>query len=88
MAKQRPDFTITDRQFKVYEGLEKIKMAWVALWAAVIPFLVVLVAFLYALFIIRNDGTAKLTLGATDATLGWALRTVYAYLFPAPKKAD
>jgi hypothetical protein len=82
----KPDFTITDRQFKVYEGLQKIKMAWVALWAVLILFSVVLIAFLCALFFVRSESIAKTALGATDATLGWALRTVYAYLFPPPSK--
>jgi len=81
-----PDFNITDRQLKVYEGLQRIKMAWVALWAALVLFSVVLVAFLWALFVAHSDGVAKTALGATDATLGWALRTVYAYLFPKGTK--
>ncbi len=81
-----PDLKITDRQLKVYETLEKIKMAWVALWAAIILFTVVLISFLYALFFVPEHETAKIIMAATDGTLGLALRTVYRYLFPPPKK--
>jgi len=81
----KPDHTITPAQLKVYDALQKIKMAWVALWAVLGLFTIVLIAFLYALFFIKGEEASKVIMGGTDATLGWALRTVYAYLFPAPK---
>jgi hypothetical protein len=81
----KPDITITDRQLKVYEALQKIKMAWVALWAALILFTLVLLAFLYALFFVPGQETSKTLMAGVDGTLGWALRTVYAYLFPSQR---
>jgi hypothetical protein len=81
----RPDYTITPDQLKVYEALQKIQMAWIALWAALILFAIVLATFLYALFFVSEQGTAKALMAAIDGTLGWALRTVYAYLFPTGK---
>ncbi|MGD1092669.1 MAG: hypothetical protein ABSB35_11860 [Bryobacteraceae bacterium] len=82
----RPDYTITPEQLKVYEALERIQMAWIALWAALVLFTVVLAAFLYALFFVDQQDVAKVIMAGIDGTLGWALRTVYAYLFPAKQK--
>jgi hypothetical protein len=84
----KPDYTITPEQLKVYEALQKIQMAWIALWAALILFTVVLAAFLFALFFVPEQSAAKGIMAAIDGTLGWALRTVYAYLFPSAGKAS
>ena len=55
------------------------------LLAALFLFTVVLIAFLYALFNVQGQEWTKGIMAATDGTLGWALRTVYAHLFPPPK---
>jgi hypothetical protein len=60
-------------------------MAWVALWAALLLFTTVLISFLVALFMVDGQAWTKGIMAGTDATLGWALRTVYAHLFP-PRK--
>jgi hypothetical protein len=80
-----PNPKMTDRQLKVYQNRQESRMRWVALWAVLILFTVVLTAFLYALFFVNERGVAKTIMAATDCTLGLVLRTVYAYLFPAPK---
>jgi hypothetical protein len=82
----KPDIKITDRQLRVWEVTQKIHMAWVALWAALGLFTLVLLAFLYALFFVDGHETSKAIMVGVDGTLGWALRTVYTYLFPRPKE--
>lgn len=80
-----PPYTITPEQLAVHKGIQTILMAWIALITALLLFTGVLAAFLYALFVLKSEGSAKTILGATDLTLGVALRGVYAYLFPTPK---
>ena len=75
---------LTPEQLLVYERLQKIRMAWVALIAAIVLFTVVLIAFVYSLIVLKSHWAAQTALGATDATLGFALRTVYVHLFPPP----
>jgi uncharacterized membrane protein len=73
---------LTAEQLLVYKGLQAIKMGWIALISAISLFTVVLLVFLYAVLVLRDQWAAQATLGLTDATLGFALRTVYLHLFP------
>ena len=61
-------------------------MAWVALWFILALLAVGLISFLIALFWVQSQSTAKILLGGVDTLLGLAVRTIIAYLFPAPKK--
>jgi hypothetical protein len=83
-----PPYNITRSQFAIYKGIQTIRMAWVGLWAALLLFTVVLVAFLCAVFVIKSEWTTRTLMGATDTTLGFALRAVYSHLFPSRKEAN
>jgi hypothetical protein len=74
----------TDKQLKIYETLARIRMAQVAFYFTLALFLAAFVLFVIALFGGKNL-TATTILGVIDGILGWALKTVYAYLFPTPK---
>jgi hypothetical protein len=59
-------------------------MAWVALWFALGLFTIGFFSFLYAIFYLKHQGAEKSILGGIDTLLGFALRTVFAHLFPRP----
>jgi len=60
-------------------------MAWVALWFALGLFLIAFLVFVVALFMNKSLIATSIE-GAIDGILGWTLKTVYLYLFPAPPK--
>jgi len=78
-----PNFT--PKQLHAYEVLQRIRMAWVALWFILVLLAIGLLSFLVALFWVQSQSTAKVLLGGVDTLLGLALRTIIAYLFPSPR---
>jgi len=78
----------TPAQLRTFEVIQRIKMAWVMLWAITIMFGVTLIAFLVAVFWLKGDWISKIVLGVLDGTLGWCLKALIAHLFPsrAPKQ--
>lgn len=78
---------LTPAQLAVYEVFHKVRMGWVALISAITLFTIVLIAFLYTVLALKNQWQAQAILGLTDATLGFALRSVYLHLFP-PRCVD
>jgi hypothetical protein len=84
MTEQPLDFS--PQQLQAYEVLQRIRMAWVALWFILILLAIGLISFLVALFWVQSQSTAKVLLGGVDTLLSLSLRTVIAYLFPPPKK--
>ncbi|MDA1315625.1 MAG: hypothetical protein O2968_20035 [Acidobacteria bacterium] len=84
----RPDHKITDRQLRVYSGLQKILMAWVALIAVIVLFSGVLIALLWSLFMVEGESVTKIILAVIDGTLGLAFKAVYTHLFPPITPSD
>ena len=80
MPKPLPD--LTPAQLNVYETLERIRMAWVALWFVLGLFTIALFTFLVALFVLPGDAASKSILGVINALLGGALGIVLRHLFP------
>lgn len=80
-----PDYT--PAQLSTYEVLQRIRMAWVALWFALGLFTIATLTFLVALFVLSADAPSKAILGIIDSIVGATLFRVYAYLFPTPKGA-
>jgi hypothetical protein len=74
----------TPAQLETFQILQRIKMAWVMLWAITIMFGVVLIAFLVAVFWMKGEWFSKIVLGVLDGTLGWCLKALIAHLFPSP----
>jgi hypothetical protein len=79
---------LSDKQLKTYEVLQRIKMAWVALWFVLSLFSVALLAFLAALFFLQSEAAAKMILGVVNGILAWIMKIVFNYLFPNPKRAS
>lgn len=77
----------TYKQLKTHEVLQRIKMAWIALWFALILFSIALLAFLAAIFFLRSEGAAKTILGAVNGILAWITKIVFSYLFPSQSHA-
>jgi hypothetical protein len=80
MSKPLPD--LTPERLNVYETLERIRMAWVALWFVLGLFTITLLTFLVALFVLPGDAPSKSILGVINALLGTALGIVLRHLFP------
>ncbi len=74
---------LTAAQLKVYEVVQRIRMAWVALLFVVIPFAFGVFAFLYAIFFLPQQEVAKGILGGINLLLGWALKIILNNLFPS-----
>ena len=83
MSNQPP--ALTDRQRLTIETLAKIRMAWVALWFALVLFSIAFVVFVVAIFTSRNAAATSIE-GIIDGILAWILKIVYSHLFPPPKK--
>jgi hypothetical protein len=84
MTDQPPKYSA--QQLQAYEVLQRIRMAWVALWFILILLAIGVVSFLVSLFLVQSQSTAKVLLGGVDTLLGLSVRTIIAYLFPSPKK--
>ena len=72
---------LTSEQLKIYEGLQRIFMAWVALVCIFGLFTAGFICFLVAVFRQGAD-VPKEMLGGIDFLLGWALKTIIKHLFP------
>jgi hypothetical protein len=72
---------LTPEQLKIYEGLQRIYMAWAALVCIFGLFTAGFVCFLVAVFQSGAD-VPKGILGGIDFLLGWALKTIIKNLFP------
>jgi hypothetical protein len=83
MKQLPPDLTPT--QLKAFEALERIRMAWIALWFVLALFSITLLSFLVALFVLQSDAMPKTILGAVNGLMGWAVKVVLAHLFPKPR---
>jgi hypothetical protein len=75
---------MSDSQLKTLEVLARIRMAWVALWFALVLFTITLLALLAAVFYLKTDTASKGFLGVIDSLLAIALTRVYWHLFPSP----
>ena len=78
-----PRLSLTPAQLKAFETIQRIQMAWVALWVTLVFFAVVLVALICAAFSPVAGPSMRWAFGIIDGILGWALRPVFKYLFPA-----
>jgi hypothetical protein len=67
----------------VFETVQRIKMAWVALWFLLIAFAIGFGCFLYSAFSATSNTTATVISGGIDLMLAWALKIVLTHLFPA-----
>jgi hypothetical protein len=76
---------LTPAQLEVFSVLQKNNMAWVALWVIFGAFVVVLIAFLAAVFWVKSDTAAKLSLAGIDGILGWSVKVIVSHLFPSKK---
>ena len=72
-------------QLKIYTELQRIRMGWLTLYVVLGLFTIGFGAFLYALFFIHEQTLGKAITGGIDTLLGWALKDIVAYLFPAKK---
>ncbi len=77
---------LTPSQLKVYEVVQRIRMAWVALFFALGLFSIGFLAFLYSVFFLDEHTVPKIILGGIDSLLGWCLKIVYSDLFPGGAK--
>jgi hypothetical protein len=79
---------LSDKQLKTHEVLQRIRMAWIALWFVLILFSVALLAFLAAIFFLKSEFAAKPILGAVNGILAWITKIVFSYLFPNPERCS
>jgi hypothetical protein len=86
MSNQIP--ALTDKQLRTYEGLQRIRMAWVALVVILGAFIADLAALIYAAFSPTVGAWTTGAFAATDGLLGFSLHQVVRCLFPAPWAAD
>lgn len=73
---------LTPEQLKVYTSLQKIAQAWTAMLWILILFTVGFVAFLYSIFVVKEQTLAKGIVGGIDTLLGFSLRAIIGHLFP------
>ena len=78
-----PPPSLTDKQLKTLDVLTRTKMAWVMLLVYLALLIIFAAAFLYALFFVQNNVLGKAVIGGFNGFIGWELRKVTSYLFPA-----
>ncbi len=83
MSESFPD--LSKRQLRAYEGVERIKMARWTLKCLFFAFFSVLLGFFYAAFVAADAQVVEWVLLLLDGVLGWSIKLVVAYLFPAKK---
>jgi small neutral amino acid transporter SnatA (MarC family) len=74
---------LTPAQAKVYEVIQRNRMAWTALLFVLILLAVGFFSFLGAMFFLPSQAVAKGILGGIDLLLGWALKIMLKNLFPS-----
>jgi hypothetical protein len=79
---------LSNKQLKTREVLQRLQMAWIALWFVLILFSIALLAFLAALFLLKSEGAAKTVLGGVNGILAWITKIVFSYLFPTSKRSS
>jgi hypothetical protein len=84
--RDRSSIVLSNEQLKTREVLERLKMAWIALWFVLILFSIALLTFLTALFFLKSEGAAKTELGGINGVLAWITKIVFSHLFPNPKR--
>ena len=62
-------------------------MAFIMFFFLLVVFALVLGFFLYAAFWVQSDWTTKVVLGCLDGVVGWGMKPLVAYLFPAGSEA-
>jgi hypothetical protein len=82
MMKQLPA-NLTLGQTKVYEAIQRNRMAWTALAFVLFWLSVGFSCFLYAMFFMPSQYVAKGILGGLDGLLGWSLKAIISNLFPS-----
>ena len=79
------NLSLTPAQARVYETLQKIRMAWVALIFTYVCFFMVLVALICAAFSSTAGPSMRWAFGIIDGLIGLALRPIHKHLFPDPQ---
>jgi hypothetical protein len=75
---------LNDRQLRAYKVIHTINMGWTALIVVLSLFAIGFLSFLYSIFWVGGQGTSKTILGGIDGLLGWCVKAIINYLFPAP----
>lgn len=84
--KLQPPPAYSDRQLKTLALLRQNRQAWILFWFLLVAFSVILGFFLYAAFWRQNAWLAETILGPLDGIVGWAMKDVVKFLFPANMK--
>jgi hypothetical protein len=82
--KPPPDLSLA--QIKVYEVIQRNRMAWTTLTVVLTLLTVGFLSFLFAMFLLPQQDVAKGVLGGIDALLGWAVHRIVGNLFPKRAK--
>ena len=78
--------SLTDRQLKVYETVQRVRMSWVALTVTLVLFIAAFVALVIAAFSQTVGPWIKGAFATIDGLLGACLHQVFRHLFPTKKK--
>jgi hypothetical protein len=73
---------LTPDQLIIYKQLEEIRMAWTAFWFVMPLFTIGFLAFIAAIFWVREQTLAKALTGGVDFLLGTSVKSIISYLFP------
>jgi cytochrome c biogenesis protein CcdA len=77
-----PRQSLTPAQLKVFETVERIRMAWLALRVTFTFFGVVLIALIWAAFSPVAGPSMRWAFGIIETILGWAMHPIIRHLFP------
>jgi len=83
---KNPPPTYTDQQLKTLGVLERNKMAWIAFIFLLLVFVAIFLLLIYSVFIANVSTWFQVAVFLLDGIIGWSLRTVIRYLFPAPSR--
>lgn len=75
--------SLSDRQLKAYEVMQRVRMAQITLYVVLCSFIVVLIALLFAAFTNLAGPRIQWAFATIDGLLGFCLHQVVRHLFPA-----
>jgi len=85
MTNQTP--SLSDKQLKTLQILQKIKMGWIMFWFLLVVFAIAFALLIISVFFARAAAWVQIGFFLFNGIIGSSIRALIAYLFPAGRSA-
>lgn len=80
--------SLTDKQLKTLQVLQRIKMAWILFYFMLVVFAVAFVLLIISVFFSQAKDWVKIGFFLFNGVLSWSVRALHRHLFPESKKVS